>query len=667
MAEIINFTPKSQLDAQANMLQFINECKHQLTVFGADLNWDSWLWYKAGHFTKLGTHSRSPNDADKLHDDFIDFAKAYFRYQQGHNPTGTKNELKALRAIEAALLQQTQRASPLDLTITILDHAAQLIREHYTAGAAYQGGRELERLAKFVTQKHLVATNLSHWRNPIIRKQDDIQTGAKAKARREKKMPSEAALNALAEIFANNPSDPRDIFTSATFALLMCAPSRITEVLELPVDCEVEQTDSKGKIRYGWRFYSGKGFGANIKWIPTEMVSIAKEAIARIKHLTEEARSIAKWLEENPNLFYRHAECPTVADNYSLSTEEACKALGVQHLQFGNYKLAKQQPSYTLNNLWQYVLSRQPKSFPYVNQEIGLTYSNALFCMQANLLGSQRGTSPVILWFPSNNIFNNDLSPREALTSHHESIFDRHGYKTEAGERVKLTSHQARHLLNTIAQRGGLSQLEIAKWSGRAETKQNRVYNHMSEYEMVAMAEQLDTSLTLFGPSGDLAQQVPITIQEFNCLEKGAVHITEFGVCVHDFTMSPCDKYRDCLNCTEQVCIKGDDAKLERIKQRLEQVDQQYQAAQQAIQQGLAGADRWYEYHRDTLSRLSELVQLLENPSIPDKAQIKLRNDKAFSPLRRAVEAKLTSELPKVQEELQLLNDMTQLLGGGLG
>ena len=191
-------------------------------------------------------------------------------------------------------------------------------------------------------------------------------------------------------------------------------------------------------------------------------------------------------------------------------------------------------------------------------------------------------------------------------------------------------------MLNTFAQRGGLSQLEIAKWSGRADQKQNRTYNHMSEYEMVAKAEALDTSLTLFGPSGEIEKHLPITIQEFNTMEKGAVHVTEFGVCVHDFTMTPCEKYRDCLNCHEQVCIKGENEKLIRIKARLSDVEQQFQAAENAMNEGLSGADRWYEYHKNTLDRLLELISILEHPDIEDGAQIKLRNDKSFSPLRRA-------------------------------
>ena len=675
MADTFNFVPKSELDANVNLNQFIEDCRTKLTVFGKDLDWNQWRWPKAGNFTKLGANSRTNNPNDKLDNHFIDFAKAYFRYQQGHKPTGAKNELKALRTIEKALLQTSKFAPISDLSISILDQAAQLMREHYAKGSDYHGGRELERLAMFVTSKNLVNQDLSGWHNPILRKKDEIQTGEKAKATRDKKMPSEEALNALAEIFANNPSESKDIFTSSTFAMLMCAPSRITEILELPVDCEIEQEDSNGILRYGWRFYSGKGFGANIKWIPTEMVSIAKEAISRITLLTNESRKLARWIEDGNKTFYRHSLCPNVADGKPLTVEEACHAIGLagknksqaQHSLSG-MDIPEKEGGNSLNSLWQYALSRQPEELPWLSKDKGIKYSNALFCMQRNLIGTQRSTSPVILWKPTNNVFNNNLSPRDSLNTNHQSIFNKYGYKTADGNQIKLTSHQARHLLNTIAQRGGLSQLHIAKWSGRADAKQNRTYNHMSEYEMVAMAEQLNTSLTLYGPSGEVDKHVPITIQEFNTLEKGAVHTTEFGVCVHDFTMTPCDKYRDCLNCAEQVCIKGETDKLSRIKARLEEVNNQFLAAEKAMTDGLAGADRWYEYHSNTLDRLKELLSILENPDVVDGAQIKLRNDKAFSPLRRAIESKISSpKLGKDAKDTKLLEDMTKMLGGGFG
>ncbi len=674
MGNIFNFVPKDELNANENLKRFVTDCRDKLTVFGADLDWEEWHWPKVACFTKLGTNSRSRSKENILDDNFINFAKAYFRYQQGHKPTRAKNELKAIRTIEATLLQNNKTASLKKLTLPILDQAAQLMREHYKSGSDYHGGRELERLAKFVTTKSLVVNDLSTWRNPITRKKDEIQTGKKAKARREKKMPSEKVLSALAEIFSNNPTEPKDIFTSSTFALLMCAPSRITEVLELPVNCEVEEKDSKGIIRYGWRFYSGKGYGADIKWIPTEMVSVAKEAISRITFLTNESRNLAKWIEHNPKKFYHHPTCPNVKDNNPLSEVEACQALGIAghnkhsaQSSLSSLGLPNKNGENTLNSLWQYVLSRQPNNFPWLSEKKGIKYSDALFSMRRNQIGDQRSISPVILWKPTNNILNNDLSPRESLSSNHKSIFDRYGYKKDDGSRLKLTSHQARHLLNTIAQRGGLSQLEIAKWSGRPEMTQNRTYNHMSEYEMVSKSEELDTSLTLFGPSGDVDKHIPITIQEFNTLEKGPVHVTEFGICVHDFTMSPCEKYRDCLNCSEQVCVKGEHEKLARIKKRMAQIEQQYLASKQAMENGLSGSDRWYEYHKNTLERLKELVVILENPNIPDGSQIKLKNDKAFSTLRRAVESKKADFKSTDKSESELLDDMSILLGGGLG
>jgi hypothetical protein len=671
MADIFQFVPTKDLKAQENRRGFIYQCRHDLKVFGDNLQWDDWNWVGVVQFTQLSVNSRAAKAVDALNPQFMDFAKAYFRYQQGHKPTGTKNESKALKALEPALLQVAGSADISKISIAVLDEAAQIILQHFSKVSAYHGGRELERLAKFVSVNGLVPADVSNWKSPIAMATDRNRTGDKAKAESSKRMPDQKALDALAEIFANNPDGQRDTFTSSVFAMLMCAPSRISEVLELPVDFEVEQTDAKGILRYGWRFYSGKGFGGDIKWVPTEMVSVAKEAIKRIKALTDPARQLAKWIETNPQKFYRHKDCPDIADDMPLTAIQTCLALGFVDRNkprsvLSGAKIPYMEGSYSLNDAWEYALARQPKNLPWLSKQKAVKYSNALFCMLRNQLNIQRGTSPVLLWAPTNNVFNNDLSPRETIEDgHHQSIFDRYGFLNADGSRIKLTSHQARHLLNTIAQRGGLSQLQIAKWSGRADVKQNRTYNHMSEQEMVAQAQALDTSLSLFGPMGEAEKHPPITIQEFNLMEKGPVHITEFGVCAHDYTMSPCEKYRDCLNCTEHVCIKGEGERLTRILKRLVEVEKQYEAAKQAVTDGLFGADRWYQHHKNTLDRLRDLVAILQNNEVADGALIQLKNDNEFSVLNRAVAAKLPNTANKQDENM--LNDMTTLLGGGFG
>jgi hypothetical protein len=484
MAKIFNFKPKDALSAAENLESFINKCRHELTVFGAGLDWDSAIWPKVTVFAKLGVTTHKPAVEQEMDASFVDFAKAYFRYQQSHKPTGTKNESKALRAVEAALLQVTGSADINNLSITVLDEAANLANQHYSTGAAYHCGREIERLAVFVTANKLVPASLHGWRNPIKRAEDKNKTGKEGKADREKKLPNEVALNALAEIFANNPSEGRDTFTTSIFTMLMSAPSRISEVLALPVDCEVIERDRDGVERYGWRFFSGKGFEGDIKWIPTTMVPVAKEAVRRLSLLSEHARQLAKWIENNPAKFYRHPDCPNVADDAPLTMEQACMALGLAHgtkkecrSSLYSRKLSQEDGVHTLDSLWQHTLGRLPKDFPWFDEDKGIKCSKALFVLNKNQFHGNRGCLPVELHKPTNNFFNNDLSPRESLGSDvHRSIFDRYGYKSETGGRLKLNSHQARHLLNTIAQRGGLSNLEIAKWSGRADVKQNRTY-----------------------------------------------------------------------------------------------------------------------------------------------------------------------------------------------
>ena len=624
MAEVFQFKPKATLTAAENLEAFISKCRDQLTVFGSDIDWKEPVWPNITVFAKLGVITRKPVQGEVQDPEFIDFAKAYFRYQQGHRPTGTKNESKALRAVEAALLQVNGNANIDGISISVLDEAAELARQNYSNGAAYHCGREIERLAKFLTENQLVSSAVQNWVNPIKRAEDKNKTGKEAKKNREEKLPSDIALNALAEIFANDSIHERDIFTTSVFAMLMSAPSRISEVLALPVDCEVFETDREGIERYGWRFFAGKGYEGDIKWIPTVMADIAKTAVARVRVLSENARQLAKWIEKHPDKFYRHANCPDVADDVPLTMEQTCMALGFAHNTpktcrscLKSRGLASEDGVHTLNSLWQHTMARLPDDFPWFDKDKGIKYNDALFALNANQLHGNRGCIPVELHKPTNNFFNNDLSPRETLEGKHSSIFDRHGYRAENGERVKLTSHQARHLLNTIAQRGGLSNLEIAKWSGRADVKQNRTYNHMTEYELVGMAERLDPTKALFGPVGEVAKHLPVTMQEFNTLEHAAVHVTEYGYCVHDYTMSPCEKFRDCINCSEQVCIKGDyTEKLDRIKKRLEKSERLFSLAEEAVVRGEMGADRWYQYHKKTVTRLRELVAILENPDI---------------------------------------------------
>ena len=666
MAEIIQFVPKKHLQAAENLSNFIRISREELTVFGAALKWDDNHWPEASvTFGNIDNKTRKLDVKKVMSQPFLDFAKAYFRYQQGHHPTKTRCEITALKCIERVLFETYQTADIAKLNSMVLDKVALLAKEHFSAGVAYHVGRETARLAQFVSEKNLIPGRLD-WKSPILRPTDAVRTGEKAREQREKKLPNEELLDALAEIFAGKPTEPRDIFTSSVCAMLLCAPSRISEILSLPVDCETWQNKRDGTKAYGWRFQPAKGGAPCIKWIPEPMVSLAQEAIVRIRNLTQEARNIAKWYEENPNKFYRHKDCPAALDDQPIRCIEVGMALGIPTEDMGycwaelrRFKISDKEGGTTLRALQSWVLSKLPEDFPWFDKERGVRYSEALFCLQAKQLRPDMPPSPVIIWQPTANTVNDDLHPRETSPGYlAPNIFDRHGLNEGRPESLRANSHQFRHLLNTMAQRGGLSQAEIAKWSGRADMKQNRFYDHMSEFELVDMIRTHDNALSLDKPLEEIAEQVaakiPMTRQEFNTLAIPTAHITEYGFCIHDFTMSPCQKFRDCLNCTEQVCVKGD-RRIKALKEHHVLIKTLRDKAAQEIEEGTAGADRWYEIQDLTEKRVCELIGIMEDPKIANGAIIKLKNDNEFSPLRRAIEARSDEE------------NMKNLLGGGLG
>jgi hypothetical protein len=333
--------------------------------------------------------------------------------------------------------------------------------------------------------------------------------------------------------------------------------------------------------------------------------------------------------------------------------------MGYCRAELRRFKISDKDDANTLNLLQQWVLDKLPENFPWFDKERGVRYLEALFCLQAKQLRPDMPPSPVIIWQPTANTVNNDLHPRETSPGYlAPNIFDRHGLNEGRPESLRANSHQFRHLLNTMAQRGGLSQAEIAKWSGRADMKQNRFYDHMSEFELVDMIRTHDSSLSLDKPLAEIAEQVaakiPMTRQEFNTLAIPTAHITEYGFCIHDFTMSPCQKFRDCLNCTEQVCIKGD-RRIKSLKEHHVLIKTLRDKSAQEIEESTAGAERWYEIQDLTEKRVGELIDIMEDPTIANGAIIKLKNDNEFSPLRRAIEARAEG------------GNMKNLLGGSLG
>ena len=78
---------------------------------GNNLIWNVNYWPTA-HITfgNLNQKALPLNPKNVMHQPFLDFSKAYLRYQQGHKPTQAQTEIRALKCLERALLETTGKA-----------------------------------------------------------------------------------------------------------------------------------------------------------------------------------------------------------------------------------------------------------------------------------------------------------------------------------------------------------------------------------------------------------------------------------------------------------------------------------------------------------------------------------------------------------------------------
>ncbi|EEV8712142.1 DNA-binding protein, partial [Escherichia coli O75] len=479
----------------------------------------------------------------------------------------------------------------------------------------------LEKISKFLYEHNLVKSGYISWKNHVKQKVKNNYLPEIDDYHRSDKLPDEEALLAIADIFSQNDEllSPRDKFTSSVFALLLCCPSRISEILALPADCEITQIDGKGIERYGLRFYSVKGYGPNIKWIPRVMIPVAKKAIRRLLSLSQNARVLAHWCEKHPDKFYRHELCPTVDEKTKLTVVQVCHALGYHlfdhkscvlkikrtSLDGGKSFLNSNDYNYSLSDLWEMISSGFSRDFPWYDKEKSIRFSNALCLLNADQFSLSRMASIFIFYKPTKSFFFSDIQSKRSFEVGYKNIFARYGYYDDEGKPLLIRSHQPRHLLNTIAHYGEMSELDIAKWSGRINANQNRVYNHVSEEDMLDKIKAIKLIKSNYCKRESIPSiESPV---DFDNLYQGAIHLTEFGYCVHNYLVQPCNKINQFLECDNEALDMEsiDRMKLESIREKVTKLKS---ITQTACENGDYGADKWLQHHEKNLERINKLL-----------------------------------------------------------
>lgn len=693
MADIIAFVPRATHDAQTNLHDFIKLCRTHLKPFGRDIDFEEDVWditsltgksqrYNSHLcFTRHGIRVRGRRGKSPvvgtetlLYEPFRFFAKSLISYMHGMRPTtNIKVRFEAFRYLEAALHELTGSACPTATTPQVLNRACALMMNT----AAYDTSKQLELIFRFMVQLGIV-TAPSSWRPPIrppqIRRN---RIGKEFDEERSKKLPEPAALEALAQIFTSSSSDSREIAVSSICALMLCSPDRITEALHLPYDCLIPdwKDPDTGELGTGLRWFPLKGATPMIKTIIPSMRDIAKRAIAQLRRVSEPARIVARWYEANPDTLYLPAHLEYLRSKDQLlmkelglilydgecSKERACKWAKANNLPLIGGVSGRPRYYVPFQAVEKAVLALLPRSFPIMDPETGMHFSEALCIAHPGEFDS-RGVA-----LQCGVMAINYPAVRTALkgAKSQKSIFAERGFTDADVRPLFISTHMLRHYLNTLVRQGGkLTEEDIAKWSGRKDVGQNKVYNHVSDKDMLAHIRKAvgDPALSV-GPLSNIDKRIFISRDKFAELKIVTAHTNGLGYCIHDFTMLPCQIYGDCINCNEQVCIKGDAAAEANLRQMQLETHTLLEKAKAAMDEDEYGANEWVRHQSLTLERLDQLIAILDNAAVPAGSVIQLSGVVPASRLTQAAEQRLAlTGAESISQTIRSIDDVRDLL-----
>ncbi|THD12629.1 hypothetical protein B1808_12120 [Pseudofulvimonas gallinarii] len=596
---------------------------------------------------------------------FMDFAKAYVRYSFSHKPVKSLAVTgHALRCIEAALQSTPGPAEVGKLNVALMDVCASKCREYFSSeDVKYQTGRALQRIFDFLREKRLVPS-LPAWKSPF--KKPVILTehlGDAGRIYREEKLPSNEAMLALADVFAQ-ADDVETRYFSSILVLLMATPSRISEVIGLPTDCLQWEDDQSGVPQMYLRWRAAKGGGVMKKWVVPVMQDAVQEAVRRLIEIGKPARDAARFAFDNPDKFLSHSNClanPDQIGDRPLTPNELCAAVGLKPPKNGGRLLdgslswcqvkadERIQPliatgSVSYSDLAKVVLNTYAGDcWPCIDNR-GLVKTWEALCLhRENEFHKEFSVKPFSWTLPNANRVNERLSPARGM-----SLLDRYGFQNTDGTSFKLTTHQIRHWLSTMCERAGMDDYTLAQWAGRARSADNRHYDHRSPEEQLEEAKHL----LPFEPAPLLERiqhRQPVSYQELGVDRLGTAKATLYGMCVHDYAMAPCQKERECMTCQEHVCIKGDHVSLDRICLLEAQTQLLLEKAQKAREEGDFGADRWVDNHKWKLAHVRAMRMALEHPQVSDGSILRIPEGHDPSPVLRALIELGVVETPSLQ------------------
>ncbi|MBR0910165.1 hypothetical protein [Bradyrhizobium japonicum] len=583
--------------------------------------------------TAKGLEGRTP-----LAKPFADFVKTMIVLREESRPRKAKDHGKLLRAARSLYEgMDSINHDPVNLRSADFLAACNDIRTRKTQRGkvtepttAYRLGQGLEEIAEFINRHGLAKVRISFF-NPFKRvTYDHTKVDDEAREERAERMASREEIGAIIDVshMVRQRADEGDLLRMGAVELMACAPVRINELLWMRADCRrSERTRRKStgeEVEYlGYAYDGSKGAPDTTKWIPSAMMEIADRALADIKRITEPYREIARWMESHPGRAYV-AEPWRLADPETmLSHAEVGQALGLAKLSEhrwlevnGLRKREGRHSRYRLGDIEAAILRQQP-----VLPDPRLKLSDFMFLVPKHFFREDSAAQPYVLTFVTDQQISAFLGCHKGT----KGIFERLDVRNEEGVPYQVNTHALRHFLNTCAQEGLLSQLDIARWSGRKDVRQNADYDHTGGIHLARELRKVLETEAMKGPIADTVEQLPpVDRDAFLKGRFATAHFTSIGACVQDFSLAPCPSHGACAGCGEHLVVKGKPEHVAEAERLLQEHQTMLDIARAEMADGTYNAAAWVDHNERVVDGLKKTVAVHADPTIPDGTMVQV-------------------------------------------
>ncbi len=207
------------------------------------------------------------------------------------------------------------------------------------------------------------------------------------------------------------------------------------------------------------------------------------------------------------------------------------------------------------------------------------------------------------------------------LSSHgfHKSIFERFDIREEDGTLCRMSSHQFRHWINDVADKGGLPTDTLTRWMGRDNPRDTEAYKHATMEERLRWVKEGIQSEKFHGTMADVYFELPEGERDvFLDGQIQAVHFSPMGLCLHDFAVEPCPYHLNCVcGCPDYLRTKGHQREHQYLLDVQRNTEKALINAQQATAQtGSEIAEAWVAHHKKTLLGIQQALSVDNDESL---------------------------------------------------